>query len=162
MQECPHSDYLTVSTCTICLHGLPEAKPPRPEDWWIEPHHATLEVDPGEALIEAIMSGSVCSRCFTPREPLGCSCSRLKVGQQDWDEAVTWLETIPDVATELGIKFTETEAAHVAGSVQKRILRRLDLTEDQRADEVSGMKKQFGIEPKWFPPRNTEPTHLPI
>jgi hypothetical protein len=29
-------------------------------------------------------------------------------------------------------------------------------------DARNGMREEFGIKPKWLPPRTTEPTHLPI
>ena len=150
-----------VVRCTTCLHGVEYPKQPKPDNWWLEASSGAT-VDPGEALLEGIMAGVICPRCMTSRVPIGCACDRNRLGSDDLAAACDFLERAPDKATMLGVIFTETEAGHVATSVTKRALRRMVLSEDDAADIRLGIREEFHIPAKWFPPRVTEPTPLPI
>lgn len=142
--------------CTVCIHGLPEARPPKPDDWFLAPSSGAV-IDPGDALIEGVMAGTTCPVCMTSRSPIGCSCSRTQVGVRDLDAACTFLEQAVE-ATD----FTVKEAGGFAQSVAKRVLRRVELTDEEADDTRQGIRAQFSVEPKWFAPRTTEPTHLPV
>lgn len=156
----PDSDPEVVR-CAVCIHGPSEANPPKPDRWFLEPATG-LKADPASVLVDRLIEGSVCPRCMTSRAGLGCDCSRLEAGQRNLAEAYRFLEQAPDLATEANLKFTVKEAGHVMTSVMKRVIRRMDLSDEELHDLRQDAREAFGIEPKWFPPRTTEPTHLPI
>lgn len=103
------------------------------------------------------MAGSICPACMTYRGPIGCTCNRTALGVRDLDAACTFLERAVEAED-----FTVKEAGGLAQSTAKRILRRLEFTADEADDVRSGVRAQFSVEPKWFAPRITEPTHLPV
>lgn len=158
MDWCVHFDLPRSEVrCTICVHGLPDPKAPRRDDFFFGADRGHFEVDPGDVLMVNILEGAICPSCFTARKGLGCVCHRNKLGTSDLDESCTWLETAVEV-----LDLTPRETAHLATSVTKRILRRMTLTEDEREDITTGVREQFSVEPKWTPFRRTEPTHLPV
>ncbi len=144
-----------VVRCAPCLHPT-EAKVPKPDDWWITPSSGAV-VDPDEALVMGIMEGSLCPQCGDDRFPIGCACNRNKVGSSDLATTADFLERAVESSG-----FTEEEAGHIASSVFKRVTRRMEMSDDELQDARNGMREQFGIKPKWLPPRTTEPTHLPV
>lgn len=142
--------------CSVCINGPETAKSPKPDDWWIEAATGA-KTDPGEVLLENLLEGTVCPRCMTERRPIGCDCNRLILGASDLSRAADFLESAVE-ASEL----TEQEAAHLMMSAFKRASRRMPLDEAERTDSRNGLLAEFGVKPKWYPPRNTEPTHLPV
>lgn len=145
-----------VVRCTTCTNGPSFGRVPKPDDWWIQPG-SSATVDPGDALIEGILEKAVCPRCMTSRGPIGCVCERNRLGSSDLAIATDFLEAAIEAS-----EFTEEEASHIASSVMKRAFRRMEMTEEEEADARAGVRAQFGMKPKWFPPRVTEPTHLPV
>lgn len=150
-----------VVRCGVCANGPETASPPKPDKWYITGIHG-YKVDEGDVLLEGILEGVVCSSCMTSRTGIGCTCTRNRIGREDFAEAISWLLQAPDHATESGVLFTEKEASHVAASVLKRVTRRMDLTDEDLQDLRADLAHTFGRDPKWFPPRITEPTHLPV
>lgn len=166
MQECDHFPFGTGGGgCSICIHGLSLDKAVKPDDWWLAPNVKSA-ADPGDVLLEGLMAGAVCPKCLTDRSPIGCSCSRDVVFAADMQRTASFLNVAPSFGIELGTAFSDEEARHVAMSVFKRASRRVDWESDEdRADARRGMAEELGAEAmkvKWFPPRVTEPTHLPV
>jgi hypothetical protein len=81
-------------------------------------------------------------------------------------QAAEFGHTAPDEATVAGFDFTEKEAQTVVLSAFKRGARRIDWESDEeRQDARRGLAEEFEVDAmksKWSPPRNIEPTHLPV
>lgn len=142
--------------CSVCLHGPTEARPPKPDDWYIEAGSAAM-VDPGDALLEGLLDGSTCPSCMSSRTGIGCTCSRVRIGQRDLDASVGFLlDTVE--RSDLSLR----EAGGLAQSVTKRVIRRIEVTPDEANEIRQDVRSTFEVEPKWFAPRVTEPTPLPV
>lgn len=151
--------------CSICKNGVSIDKARRPDNWHVQPATG-YRVDEMDILLEGALAGTMCLRCMTSRDPIGCKCDRERVFKDDLRRAAAFLHDAPSEAIGRDIAFTDTEAMHVALSTFKRASRRVEWESDEeRRDVRQGLAEEFGVEPlktNWYPPRNTEPTPLPV
>lgn len=175
MDECIHGCGLTIETCVLCRGksdfyksaGNPEGivvaapkpralLPPKPVDWWIR-QGMSAPMDPTEVLMAGLAAKTICPRCLTSRLPIGCECDREQVYRDGMADVSAFLH---DQVERLGVK--EREAPHIARSAQKRALRRVNLSEEDKDDERMGLFEEWEITPTWTPFKINEPTHLPV
>lgn len=144
-----------VVSCAACKHPT-EVKVPKPDNWWITPSSGAL-VDQGEFLVNGLLEGTICPQCMGSRAGIGCPCSRNRIGSGDLADTADFLVSAVEASG-----FTPEEAGHIANSVFKRVTRRMELSDEELQDARNGLREEFGMKPKWLPPRTTEPTHLPV
>lgn len=149
--ECRHG--MAEATCVLCNgRGVP-AKKVRP----ITPAPFRPIPDRGEGwLAEQIALGAICGRCLGPTAG-GCKCAREALYVIRRQEGADWDETYGHAMGDRGV--------YVSLAAIRREGRKAALTEEELADERSAVLEEWAVEPlkaRWFPPRITEATHLPV